>query len=230
MGRGRKIIDKTGNVYGQLTVLALAERREGKPVEWLCECTCGNHTIVTTSNLINNHTLSCGCRQSNNLLGGMRTTHGMSGAGHRIYHSWCGLLARTGNPNDHKWDHYGGRGIKVCDAWKVFENFYADMGPSWVEGLSLDRIDVNGDYEPSNCRWATRAVQSHNRRKFKGKSSKYYGVSWHKLKRKWSTCIRVDGVLIHLGDFLDELSAAAVYDNASERYYGDRPNSTVGDE
>jgi len=81
---------------------------------------------------------------------------------HPIYNSWRGMIERCTNPNHKAWNRYGGRGITVCDAWRVSANFLRDMAPSWRPGLSIDRIDSDGNYEPGNCRWATPKVQRLN--------------------------------------------------------------------
>lgn len=123
-------------------------------------CDCGGATQVWLSNLRSGRTSSCGCLAMEILMA-RNTKHGMSESNeHQI---WCGMWQRCGNPNEICWRNYGGRGIKVHDRWRLFENFLADMGPR-PPGMSLDRIDVNGNYEPGNVRWATTKTQRRNGR------------------------------------------------------------------
>ena len=102
---------------------------------------------------------------------------------HPVYTAWCRMKSRCFNAVTKEYPDYGGRGITVCERWMKFENFRDDLLSDWQEGLSLDRIDVNGNYEPSNCRWATRSVQNKNKRKKATIQSRFPGVTWE--YNKW---------------------------------------------
>jgi hypothetical protein len=148
-----------GERYGRLTVRAYAgqPRRERR---WLCECDCGEMVEVGTGSLRSGNTRSCGClRRDTNTA--RLTTHGASKT--RTYASWKTMLQRCDDENHVAFSYYGGRGITVCERWRSFENFLADMGKR-PEGKTLDRIDPDGNYEPSNCRWATYKEQRANHR------------------------------------------------------------------
>lgn len=150
--------DKTGLVYGNLTVIK-RDTTYSDSVKWECRCNCGNVVSVHAGNLQKGLTTSCGCYHKEACRNRLRT-HGMTGS--KEYAVWASMLSRCHNPNSQMYHYYGGNGIIVCDRWRnSFENFYADMGPS--NGLTLDRIDPNGIYEPSNCRWASWIVQANNK-------------------------------------------------------------------
>lgn len=157
-------IDEKGKRYGRLLVQAAGTPTPQGKSRWWCLCDCGNRSLVVGSDLRSGNTTSCGCRKEE-LRAARFTTHGFraSGRTHPSYPSWANMLQRCTNPNDPAYRHYGGRGITVCERWQSFENFLADMGER-PEGLTLDRTDNEGNYEPGNCKWATRAQQSANRR------------------------------------------------------------------
>jgi hypothetical protein len=156
----------TGRRIGRLVVRSRAsENRGGTTARWLCLCDCGNERVVDGSSLRIGKTRSCGCltadvARERSTKHGHNTTAGKSPE----YGAWASMVGRCTNPNNRSWGHYGGRGIAVCERWMEFENFLADMGNRPSSDHSLDRINNDGGYGPGNCRWATRAEQSRNRR------------------------------------------------------------------
>ena len=155
---------------------------------------------------------SCGCYQKQKTKE-TNSSHGLKK--HRLYQTWANMRTRCYNIKYKEYKYYGGRGIQICDRWLDIKNFIEDMYPSYQEGLTLDRIDVNGNYEPDNCRWADLNTQARNTRDIiSTNKSGYRGVCFHKKSRKWVASIKVKGKLISLGTFYNKLEAAKAY----ERY------------
>lgn len=155
-----------GSSYGRLTILSRNPR--GTKSYYLCQCSCGNQHTAYVSDIVNGNTKSCGCLRRE-ILADARSKidhskaikHGMHGT--PTYYSWASMLSRCRHPEK---TYLNGKNIKVCDQWNSFSVFFADMGER-PKGLSLDREDNNGNYEPGNCRWATRSEQNKNQRKVK---------------------------------------------------------------
>lgn len=177
----------------------------------LYKCKCGKEFKAEMSNVKSGHTSSCGC-YALIIRKLMHKKNGLSN--HKLYDIWSGIIGRCKNTKNHQYKYYGGRGITVCERWLDVKNFIDDMYPSFEEGLTLDRIDVNGNYEPSNCRWSSRIVQSRNTRVlYSHNTSGYRGVSYNKKLKKWESYITLNRKKKNLGLFDTSLDGAKAYNN-----------------
>ena len=165
---GRKAIDITGQRFGRLTAIKFIIKPKQKSL-WLCRCDCGNYKEVSYSALVSGHTMSCGCLHSELLADRNKETSTHNLTCHPIYRRWSGMKSRCYNKKIKEYKNYGERGIIVCQEWLEknhgFINFYNwAMSNGWENGLTLDRIDVDGNYCPENCRWVNNLTQQRNKR------------------------------------------------------------------
>lgn len=183
-----------GDRYGRLVVLAEAGRNHRRERVYLCRCDCGNELEVVGASLRRGATRSCGCLARDQLTERLpQRRHGHArGKPSPTYVSWQSMVGRCTRPTNRSWARYGGRGITVCERWRRFENFLADMGER-PEGTTLDRLDPDGNYEPGNCRWATDGIQArdHGRGPVSGKCRK----GLHDITEPGSTIRDSDGTV-----------------------------------
>lgn len=166
-----KLIDMTGQRFGRLLVISKATPK-GRNTRWICQCDCGKEVIATRDKLLKGATKSCGC-YIRDVVTSRNKTHGLSKC--RLYHVWHSMKDRCNNHNHLHYADYGGRGIRICDEWNndfsafyqwAYANGYNEEAKQWQ--CTLDRINVNGDYCPDNCRWVNMKIQRHNRRDTNG--------------------------------------------------------------
>ena len=158
-----------GKKIGHLTAIEPAQPINRRTA-WKFKCDCGKEVVVELRNVVNGRVKSCGCYRRKN-TGKLNRKHGLQKTNHRLYNVWVGMRERCNNPNNTSYENYGGRGISVCDEWNDFESFYEWAISNGYDkeakrgDCTLDRIDVNGNYEPSNCRWVDMFVQNRNTRR-----------------------------------------------------------------
>jgi len=208
-------MDIVGKTFNHLTVLSYEGRNNHQQKVFLCHCNrCGNEKVMIGSAVKNGYSKSCGCL-ANSLIKERTTTHGMSKT--RIYRKWKGMLARCYNSNMQNYQHYGARGIKVCDEWRHdFSKFYEDMGDIPFEKAELDRIDNDKDYCKENCRWVSHRDNCDNRRTYHNKTG-YTGVTYKPKIGKYQAQLYKNKKFTYLGVYDTPEEAYQVYLKAKEQ-------------
>lgn len=214
--RKSKIEIKIGDKFGRLLIL----KKEKRKHHWLCKCDCGNKTIVYGGHLRAGTTKSCGCLKkelSKKRMQQQATTHGMYKASE--YKTWVSMLQRCNNSKHVAYKYYGGRGIIVCPEWaNSFIIFFKDMGPK-PKGLTLERIDNKGNYEPNNCEWASRIVQSRNQRLRKDNKTGINGIAWYERRQKYRVRITANHTEHWIGYFATLEQAKIARQEAEQKYW-----------
>lgn len=207
--------DRVGQVYGRLTIDSVY--REGKRSYAECICSCGNKLISRIDALQSGATVSCGCYMKER-VSEIHSTHKLSDS--RTYKIWEGMKRRCDNVNSDSYESYGGRGIKYDTRWSVFENFVGDMGEV-PEGMSLDRVDNDGNYCKENCRWVSDTIQARNRGKRKNcKNGEYVGVYFDHRAKTGGWFFKAHKDYKFVGKYCQsECQAAAYYNYCSAIIY-----------
>jgi hypothetical protein len=196
--------DLTGKRFGKLEVLYLhSHGGNGKSVKWTCKCDCGNVVNIASVNLLRGHTQSCGCFHKERLKAS-RVKHHMSNT--RLYNIWQHMNSRCYKATNKAYSNYGGRGIKVCEEWKDSANFMEwALNNGYQNNLTIERIDVNGNYEPGNCKWITKKEQGYNKRTsikitFQGETKclaewcRIFGVNYGTAKDRYKSGLPLEKV------------------------------------
>ncbi len=176
-----------GDTFGHLTILAIGKKPGTYRYAAVCQCSCGSPpSAIRLDGIVSGAVVACGCVQKERT-----TTHGLTK--HPLYNVWKKMLIRCTDPTVRSYKDYGGRGIQVCDRWQSIENFVADMENGYEPGLEIDRVDNDGNYEPSNCRWATRQQNCDNRRT--GRNLTYNGRT--QSLKAWATELGIGYAMLY---------------------------------
>lgn len=213
-----KFIDLTGKKFGRLTVLERTEEKGSRSeIKWQCKCDCGNVVIVRGQYLRSGATKSCGCYHREQTSKATKI-HGLKHE--RLYRIWKNMKSRCYCVNKPDYHRYGGRGIEVCSEWK--ENYLAfrewALKNGYEENLSIDRIDFNKNYEPSNCRWTTQRVQARNREMAEYNKFGVPGVCM--INGKYRVRLRVDGKALYFGTYKTIEEAKEARKQAELKHWG----------
>lgn len=219
-----KLDVKEGDVFNRLTIIKEVDRHIYPSGDtrrcFLAQCSCGSEPkTYLISELRSGKTKSCGCWNTEKI-----TKHGMNQS--RAYQCWADMKTRCDNSSNKYYDYYGGRGITYCDKWKTFEGFWEDMKDTYKDDLTLNRRDNDGAYCKENCCWDTKHFQGHMRRKKKGTLLNSIGMLFDTKSLTYRVRMKIDEYGYSFGTYSTEQEAAKAYDDASEMYYGDRPNKT----
>ena len=212
----RKAANLSGMTFDRWYVLP-TRKGYGSGIRWRCVCKCGTIKFVLASELKRGGSKSCGCLSKE--LSFMRMyIHGESRS--REYNVWRHILYRCENKKYKEFEYYGGRGIFVCKRWHKFENFLSDMGRVPEKNLTIERIDNNGNYEPSNCIWATQEIQNRNKRIYKNNKTGIKGVHWAEQIKKYRVSISLNRKKINLGCYHFLSDAKEARTKGEIKYWG----------
>lgn len=206
-------MDMLGHRFGRLVVIKEGGRTSDRHIKWLCKCDCDTFVEIKGGNLRNGRSTSCGCFQKEDASNRF-TTHGLRN--HKLHSLWSCIKHRCYKDTAESYEYYGGRGITMHKEWKNdFMTFYDwAIANGWKKGLTIDRTNNDGNYEPDNCRFVTNRQNSLNRRLLsKSNTSGYVGVTWHKGTEKWSSRIMIRGRERSLGIYLTKEEALEARNN-----------------